>query len=56
MITANSDWSTRRRRSSSDGKNDPARSRGIFSSRSPAVVVIVLGRCPLRMPVRVSAR
>lgn len=26
MITANSDWSTRRRRSSSDGKNGPARS------------------------------
>jgi hypothetical protein len=56
MITANSDWSTRRRRSSSDGKNDPARSRGIFSSRSPAVVLIVRGRCPFRRPARVSVR
>ena len=44
MITANRDWSTRRRRSSSDGKNDPARNRGMRSSRSPAVVVIVRGR------------
>ena len=38
MTTANSAWSTRRRRSSSDGKNDPVRSFGIRSSRSPAVV------------------
>ena len=44
MITANSDWSTRRRRSSSEGKNDPARSLGIRSSRSPAVVDSVRGR------------
>jgi hypothetical protein len=35
MITANSAWSTRRRRSSSDGKNEPVRSFGIRSSRSP---------------------
>ena len=42
------------RRSSSDGKNDPVRSRGIFRSRSPAVVAIVRGRCPLRCagPIR----
>jgi hypothetical protein len=53
MITANSDWSTRRR-SSSDGKNDRARNRGIFSSRAPAVVVIVQARCPLRCPVQAS--
>ena len=56
MITANSDWSTRRRRSSSDGKNDPARSLGIRSSRSPAVVVIVRGRCPFLCAVRASVR
>jgi hypothetical protein len=48
MITANSAWSTRRRRSSSEGKNEPARSLGIRSSRSPAVVVRVRGRDPLR--------
>ena len=30
---------TRRRRSSSDGKNDPVRSFGIFNCRSPAVEV-----------------
>ena len=52
MITANSAWSTRRRRSSSEGKNDPARSFGIRSSRSPAVVVNVRDRLPLRCVVR----
>ena len=52
MTTANSAWSTRRRRSSSEGKNDPARSFGIRSSRSPAVVVSVRGRLPLRCAVR----
>ena len=53
MTTANSAWSTRRRRSSSDGKNDPARSFGIRSSRSPAVVVSVRDRRPvaLRRPL-----
>ena len=56
MITANSAWSTRRRRSSRLGKNDPARSFGICSSRSPAVVVKVRGRCPLRCARRVSTR
>ena len=56
MTTANSAWSIRRRRSSSDGKNDPARSLGIRSSRSPAVVVIVLAREPLRWFVRASVR
>ena len=48
MITAYRAWSTRRRRSSSDGKNVPVRSLGIRSSRSPAVVDNVRGRCPLR--------
>jgi len=56
MITANSDWSTRRRRSNSDGKNEPARSFGICNSRSPATVLTVLGRCPLRCAKRVSVR
>ena len=56
MITANSAWSTRRRRSSSDGKNDPVRSFGIRSSRSPAVVVRVRGRLPLRCAVRSAVR
>ena len=52
MITANNAWSTRRRRSSSEGKNDPARSLGIRNSRSPAVVVSVRDRDPLRCAVR----
>ena len=56
MTTANSAWSTRRRRSSSDGKNDPDRSFGIRSSRSPAWVVRVLGRVPLRTAERPSVR
>jgi hypothetical protein len=38
MTTANSAWSTRRRRSNKLGKNDPTRSLGMRSSRSPAVV------------------
>jgi hypothetical protein len=38
------------------GKNDPARSLGIRSSRSPAVVVRVRGREPLRWAVRASMR
>jgi hypothetical protein len=45
---ANSAWSTRRRRSSRAGKNDPARSFGILKSRSPAVVLSVRERVPLR--------
>ena len=49
MTTANSAWSIRRRRSSRHGKNDPVRSFGIRSSRSPAVVVSIRGRVPLRM-------
>ena len=48
MITACNARSMRRRRSSSDGKNDPARSLGICTSISPAVVDTVLSRCPLR--------
>ena len=55
MTTANNAWSTRRRRSSREGKNDPARSLGIRSSRSPAVVVSVRGRLPLRCAVRSGA-
>jgi hypothetical protein len=34
MTTANNAWSTRRRRSNRLGKNDPARSLGMRSSRS----------------------
>ena len=56
ITTANSAWSIRRRRSSSDGKNEPARSFGIASSRSPAVVDRVRGRWPLRCTVRASVR
>ena len=56
MTTAYRAWSTRRRRSSSDGKNDPVRSFGIRSSKSPAVVDNIRSRCPLRCPVRASVR
>jgi hypothetical protein len=49
-------WSTRRRRSNSDGKNDPVRSLGIRGSRSPAVVVDVRGRCPSPRVSRLSVR
>jgi hypothetical protein len=56
MTTANSAWSIRRRRSSSEGKNDPVRSLGIRSSRSPAVVLSTRGREPLRWEVRASVR
>jgi hypothetical protein len=44
MITACNALSIRRRRSNSDGKNDPARSLGIATSMSQAVVDTVLGR------------
>jgi hypothetical protein len=56
MITANSDWPTRRRRSSSDGKNDPARSFGIRSPDPRTVLDSVRGRCPFRHPARPSVR
>ena len=56
MITANNAWSTLRRRSSNEGKNDPDRNFGIRSSRSPAVVVKVRGRLPLRCAVRSTDR
>ncbi len=46
----------RRRRSSSDGKNEPVRSLGIRSSRSPTWLINVRGREPLRCAVRVSVR
>lgn len=38
MITRCNSLSIRRRRSGSDGKNDPARNMGICTSASPAVV------------------
>jgi hypothetical protein len=56
MITANRAWSTRRRRSSRDANNDPARSFGIRSSSSPAVVVRVRARDPLRCAALASDR
>ena len=56
MITANSDRSTRRRRSNSDAKNDPVRSFGICSCSSPSVVVSVSARCPLRCVILLSVR
>ena len=56
ITTANNAWSTRRRRSNSEGKNDPARSLGIRSSRSPAVVVSSRERWPLRWASRSGVR
>jgi hypothetical protein len=56
ITTANSAWSIRRRRSSRDGKNDPARSLGMARSTSPAVVVSTRSRWPLRWAVRASVR
>jgi|GEM_PF-3771228 len=44
----------RRRRSRRLGKKLPVRSFGMASSRSPACVVTVFSRCPLRQVVRVS--
>ena len=44
------------RRSSSEGKNDPARSLGIRNSRSPALEDSVRARYPFRYPVRASVR
>jgi hypothetical protein len=49
-------WSTRRRRSSRDGKSSPCRSVGIFRLKSPAVVDRVRGLVPLRWAVRSSVR
>jgi hypothetical protein len=46
----------RRRGASSAGKNDPVRTFGIFTVKSPAVVVTILSRVPLRCVVRVSVR
>jgi hypothetical protein len=56
MITANSAWSIRLRRSSRLGKNDPERSFGIRSSRSPAVVLSNRALDPFRTAVRPSVR
>jgi hypothetical protein len=47
MITAHNAWSTRRRGSNSDGKNDPTRNFGIRDSMSPAGVDSVLDRPPV---------
>jgi len=44
----------RRRGASNEGKNDPARSLGIFTIKSPAVVETVFSRVPLRWVVRVG--
>ena len=56
ITTACSATSTRRRGVSSDGKNEPRRSFGTATSRSPDVVDTVLGRWPLRCVVRASLR
>ena len=56
MITACKALSMRRRRSSSEGKNDPERSLGILTSISPEVVDTVLERWPLRWVLRSSER
>jgi hypothetical protein len=56
MMTANRARSIRRRRSNKLGKNDPERSLGIFSSTSPALVVSVRSRWPLRRLVRSGVR
>jgi hypothetical protein len=46
----------RRRGSKRDGKNEPARSFGMDSATSPALVDSVFGRDPLRWVTRVSER
>lgn len=56
MTTANNAWSTHLRRPGREGKNEPVRSFGIRNSRSPAIVVRVLGRDPLRWVVRALVR
>lgn len=45
-----------RRRSRTEGKNEPRRSSGVLSATSPAVVDTSRGRCPLRRLVRPSVR
>ena len=56
MITAHRALSTRRRGSSSDGKNDPTRTLGIRSSTSPAGVDNRRVLDPLRWLMRASVR
>ena len=56
MITAHNARSTRRRGSSSSGKNLPVRSFGMPTSTSPAGVDSSFGRCPLRSAVRSGER
>jgi len=51
ITTACSATSIRRRGASSEGKNDPCRSFGIFTVRSPVVVATSLSRVPLRTAV-----
>jgi len=54
ITTAYRAWSIRRRGSKIEGKNDPARSFGMLSVRSPALVVSSRGREPLRSVTRAS--
>jgi hypothetical protein len=54
ITTAYRAWSIRRRGSSSSGKNEPLRSFGIPTCRSPALVDKILGRVPLRCVTRSS--
>ena len=56
MITACNATSMRRRGANRVGKNDPVRSLGIFTVKSPLVVDTVLSRVPLRWVVRASDR
>src|SRR3954447_16491948 len=56
ITTACSATSIRRRGASRDGKNDPARTFGIFTVRSPAEVATSFSRVPLRCIIRVSVR
>ncbi len=56
MITAHNARSTRRRGSSSEGRNEPTRTLGIRSCTSPAGVDSVLDRPPLRWFVLDSVR
>ena len=56
MTTACNAWSIRRRGSRICGKNEPLRSFGIANCTSPALVVNVRAREPLRSVVRDAVR
>jgi hypothetical protein len=56
ITTAYNAWSIRRRRSSTDGKNEPVRSFGICTSTVPPLVITSRGRVPLRSVVRSGVR